>query len=119
MVKSIVLSATVGAGSTGTLLSSPIPRRFSPVAIVLYTDQFNINSKFSAFLTNSDTAVTEPQAGDPPPFITGATPTGNVPIAIPLDTTVEYPSRLRLAVAFNNQAATNANVVVWFFYRER
>jgi len=119
MIKSVVLSAAVSAGASGTVASTKLPRPFSPIALVLVTDQHAVGSWWTVFFTKSDGTVTEPQPGDPPPILWQAQTTGTSPVAIPLDPTAVYELGLRLVVVFNNAATETANITVYLFYRER
>jgi len=119
MIKSVVLSASVNAGASGVVASAKLPRPFSPIALVLVTDQHAVGSWWTVFFTKSDDTVTEPQPGDPPPILWQAQTTGTAPIAIPLDPTTTYELGLKLVVVFNNAATATANITVYLFYRER
>lgn len=119
MIKSVVLTSSVGASSQVTLRSPRFPRPFSPVSIVLWPSVSETGSWWTVFFTKSPVTVTEPQPGDPPPLLWQAQTTYTNVVVIPLDPSVTYEAELYLTVVFNNASTSSGLVTVWFFYEER
>ena len=118
-IKAVSLSGSVAASSRGNFLSPPILTRHRPVAILLWVNSAGLGSKYSVFLTKSETPVEMPQVGDPPVFqlLDIQAPAANL-VVIPLSvqTIVEPPVRFNLS--YFNYTSSSVTVTATYVYEE-
>lgn len=111
------MTGSIAASSQAAFLSRVIPERHRPIMFLFWISASETGSWFSAFLTKQETAVTEPQPGDPPAFhIERAQTFGTnlVPINLAGQTIVEPATKV--CVVVNNASASDATFTAMYVY---